>query len=145
MEQSFNWLKSQNRCSTTAAALPIHTTMDWQHLPPPHPSSSSAGTEPQLSFTCEPQAAQLIRQGKEVWSLLGSDRLGSCELHRQHGVLHQEYFLGLGCHMIPAVPISTPQATLGRGFPEVTVPTGTQNGTRYQCPGNQNLPVSLPK
>lgn len=51
--------------------------------------------------------------------------LGRSGLHRQHGGPHQEYLLGLSCRIISAVPLSTPQATLGRALPEVTFPTGT--------------------
>lgn len=84
-----------------------------------HPLSSSPGMEPQLSFTCS-LGQHSSAAGKGGLILAG---LGKVGLHRQE--FHQEYFLALGCLIIPAVPISTPQATLGRCLPEVTFPTGT--------------------
>lgn len=140
MDQSFSWFKSQNQCNTTTAALPNHTMMDSSTflLFTPCPA---LWTEPSSAFpvalgSTAPQAGQggLILAG-----------LAKVGLHRQHGGLHQEYFLGLGCHVIPAVPISAPQAALGRDLPEVTFPTGIQNGTRHQCSANWNLLMPLPK
>lgn len=80
------------------------------------PSSSSS-----LVQLSRDGAPQLIR-GEGGLILSG---LGKVGLHRQLGGLHQECFLGLGCHITPAFPISTPQAALGRGLPDVTFPTGT--------------------
>lgn len=84
MEQSFNWLKNQNQCNVTTAALPTDSVVDWQHLPPLHPVPAAlAALTPALQELSPTQhyaeAAQTISQGEEVWSLLDAEGLRSCE------------------------------------------------------------------